>query len=208
MTAEATGPVPMREPQLRGQTVVLIGGSSGIGLETARLARAEGAEVILTGRDQGRLSAAAAQVGAQSTFAFDATDPERLGRFFAELPGPVDHVLSTAGGNYYARLADLDFVEAQRLLASFHSLISERASTRLDSWLEQCEHSGIGEFVRFAQGLRRDDAAVRTALRYPWSQGPVEGQINRLKLLKRQMYGRAGFALLKQRMLAQSTFPP
>jgi NAD(P)-dependent dehydrogenase (short-subunit alcohol dehydrogenase family) len=116
MTTETTGSFPAREPQLFGQTVVLIGGSSGIGLETARLARAEGAEVILTGRDQGRLAQAAEQVGAHSTFAFDATNPDRLGQFFAELPGPVDHVLSTAGGNYYARLADLDFAEAQRLL--------------------------------------------------------------------------------------------
>jgi transposase len=98
--------------------------------------------------------------------------------------------------------------EAQRLLASFHSLVTERASARFDAWLEQCEHSGIAEFVRFAQRLRRDDAAVRAALRSPWSQGPVEGQINRLKLLKRQMYGRAGFALLRQRVLAQSPLPP
>jgi transposase len=98
--------------------------------------------------------------------------------------------------------------EAQRLLASFHSLITERASTRLDGWLEQCEHSGIAEFIRFARRLRRDDAAVRAALRYPWSQGPIEGQINRLKLLKRQMYGRASFALLRQRMLTQPALPP
>jgi transposase len=98
--------------------------------------------------------------------------------------------------------------EAQRLLVSFHSLIAARACACLDGWLEQCEHSGIAEFVRFAQGLRRDDAAVRAALRYPWSQGPVEGQVNRLKLLKRQMYGRAGFALLRQRMLAQPALPP
>jgi len=98
--------------------------------------------------------------------------------------------------------------EAQRLLVSFHSLITERACARLDGWLEQCEHSGIAEFVRFGQGLWRDEAAVRAALRYPWSQGPVEGQINRLKLLKRQMYGRAGFALLRQRMLAKPPLPP
>jgi transposase len=101
--------------------------------------------------------------------------------------------------------------EAQRLLASFHSLITERASARVDGWLEQCERSGLAEFVRFAHGLRRDDAAVRAALRYPWSQGPVEGQINRLKLLKllkRQMYGRASFALLRRRMLAQPALPP
>lgn len=97
---------------------------------------------------------------------------------------------------------------SQHLLTTFHSLITERACTRLDSWLELCEQSGIAEFVRFAHGLRRDEAAVRAALRYPWSQGPVEGQVNRLKLLKRQMYGRAGFALLRRRMLAQPPLPP
>jgi transposase len=91
--------------------------------------------------------------------------------------------------------------EAQQLLTTFHMLVTERASAQLDCWLQQCERSGIAEFVRFAQGLRRDnrdEAAVRAALCYPWSQGPVEGQINRLKLLKRQMYGRAGFALSTQ----------
>ena len=103
-----------REPALAGQTVVLIGGSPGIGLETARLARAEGADVILVGRDPDRLAAAAESVGAKGTAVFDATEPDRLEGFFADLPGPVDHVLVTAGGNYYVRLADLDFAEARR----------------------------------------------------------------------------------------------
>jgi NAD(P)-dependent dehydrogenase (short-subunit alcohol dehydrogenase family) len=113
MTAPA-GSADPREPRLAGQTVVLIGGSAGIGLETARQARAEGADVILIGRDPDRLKIAAADVDAVSTAAFDATDPVRLEQFFAELPGPVDHVLVTAGGNYYVRLADLDFAEARR----------------------------------------------------------------------------------------------
>jgi NAD(P)-dependent dehydrogenase (short-subunit alcohol dehydrogenase family) len=101
---------------LEGQAVVLIGGSAGIGLETARLARVEGADVILVGRDPDHLKQAAAEVDARTTAAFDATDPERLEQFFAELPGPIDHVLVTAGGNYYARLADLDFAQARRLI--------------------------------------------------------------------------------------------
>jgi NAD(P)-dependent dehydrogenase (short-subunit alcohol dehydrogenase family) len=103
-----------REPRLLGQTVVLVGGSAGIGLETARQARAEGADIVLIGRDASRLEQAAKEVEAQSTAAFDASDPERLTQFFADLEDPVDHVLVTAGGNYYARLADFDFAEARR----------------------------------------------------------------------------------------------
>ncbi|MDQ1657355.1 MAG: hypothetical protein QOD41_2438 [Cryptosporangiaceae bacterium] len=114
MTTATPVPAARRAPQLAGQTVVLIGGSAGIGLETARQARAEGADVVLVGRDPGRLDHAAADVGARSTAAFDATDPGRLEQFFEELPGPADHVLVTTGGNYYARLADLDFAEARR----------------------------------------------------------------------------------------------
>jgi NAD(P)-dependent dehydrogenase (short-subunit alcohol dehydrogenase family) len=103
-----------REPQLAGQVVVLIGGSAGMGLETARLARAEGADVVLTGRDPDRLTSAAADVGARSTAAFDATDQDALGQFFTDLPGPVDHVLVTGPGPYYAPLADLERERAHR----------------------------------------------------------------------------------------------
>jgi NAD(P)-dependent dehydrogenase (short-subunit alcohol dehydrogenase family) len=103
-----------REPDLLGQTVVVIGGSAGIGLETARRARAEGADVILTGRTADRLADAARDVGALSTAAFDATDPDRLERFFDELPGPIDHVLLSGSGPYYAPLREADFEEARR----------------------------------------------------------------------------------------------
>ena len=78
--------------ELAGQTVVVIGGSSGIGLETARRAHAEGAEVILTARDHDRLSRVGRELGA-SIAAFDATDFERLAKFFHELPAAIDHVL-------------------------------------------------------------------------------------------------------------------
>ncbi len=95
----ATTPVPApREPELAGQTVVVIGGSAGIGLETARRARAEGAAVILTGRDPDRLKQAALEVGAPRTAAFDATDPAALDRFFQDLPEPIDHVMVTGPG--------------------------------------------------------------------------------------------------------------
>ena len=105
-----------REPELLGQTVVVIGGSAGIGLETARRARAEGAEVILTGRTPDRLEAAARELGAQRTAAFDAADPEALAQFFASLPDQIDHVMATAGGPYYAPLAEFDVEGAKRAL--------------------------------------------------------------------------------------------
>jgi len=103
---------------LDGQTVVVIGGSAGIGLETARLARAEGAEVVLTGRNKERLERAAGELGARSIAAFDATDFTRLGKFFADLPTPIDHVLVTGPGPYYAPLAEFDFDAARRDLES------------------------------------------------------------------------------------------
>ena len=103
-----------REPELNGQTLVVIGGSAGIGLETARRARAEGADVILTGRNSERLERAARELGALSSAAFDAADPDRLARFFADLPNPIDHVMVTAGRPYYTRLADMDFAQAHR----------------------------------------------------------------------------------------------
>jgi NAD(P)-dependent dehydrogenase (short-subunit alcohol dehydrogenase family) len=112
-TAVRTSPT-QREPALIGQTVVLLGGSAGIGLETARLARAEGADVILVGRNPERLERAAQEVDAKSTAAFDATDLEALERFFDDQPKPVDHVLVTAGGPHYQPLAEMDFAEARR----------------------------------------------------------------------------------------------
>jgi NAD(P)-dependent dehydrogenase (short-subunit alcohol dehydrogenase family) len=101
------------EPQLAGQTLVVIGGSSGIGLETARHARQEGADVILTARNADRLQRVGLELGAR-TAAFDATDFDRLERFFDELPTPIDHVLVTGPGPYYAALADFDFEKARR----------------------------------------------------------------------------------------------
>ena len=100
--------------ELAGQTVVVIGGSAGIGLETARGARTAGADVVVTGRDPERLRRAASELEARSTAAFDATDFEQLGRFFDELPTPIDHVLVTGPGPYYAPLADFDLEAARR----------------------------------------------------------------------------------------------
>jgi NAD(P)-dependent dehydrogenase (short-subunit alcohol dehydrogenase family) len=112
-----------REPDLLGQTVVAIGGSAGIGLETARRARAEGANVILTGRDPERLERAANELGALNTAAFDAHDPASLERFFAGLTAPIDHVMVTAGAPHYARLQDITFDQA-RAAISEHLLLA------------------------------------------------------------------------------------
>ena len=114
MSTATTTSNSQREPELVGQTVVVIGGSAGIGLETARRARAEGAKVILAGRSPERLQRAATEVDALSTTAFDATDFKLLERFFDDLPTAVDHVLVTGPGPYYAPLADLDFDKARR----------------------------------------------------------------------------------------------
>src|SRR5436305_1160017 len=108
MSTKTTAAHIAREPRLLGQTVVLIGGSAGIGLETARLARAEGADVILTGRDPERLERAGRDVGARSTAAFDANDAGALKRFFDDLPDPIDHVLVTGPGPDYAPMLEMD----------------------------------------------------------------------------------------------------
>jgi NAD(P)-dependent dehydrogenase (short-subunit alcohol dehydrogenase family) len=112
----ATIPSPIHhEPALLGQTVIVIGGSSGIGFETARRASAEGAKVILAARDPERLKHAATEVGASSTAAFDATDPVAIERFFRDLP-MIDHVMVTAGRPYYGRLADMDFAKIRDVI--------------------------------------------------------------------------------------------
>jgi NADP-dependent 3-hydroxy acid dehydrogenase YdfG len=82
------------------QTVIVIGGSSGDGFETARRAGTEGAKVIITGRDATRPRNAADEVGALDAIAFDARDPDALYRFFQALPKSFDHLMVTAGGPY------------------------------------------------------------------------------------------------------------
>jgi NAD(P)-dependent dehydrogenase (short-subunit alcohol dehydrogenase family) len=132
MSTAITATHILREPELPGQTVVVIGGSAGIGLETARRARAEGAKLILTGRSPERLQRAASEVHALSTTAFDATDPELLGKFFRDLPGSIDHIMVTAGRPYYGRLIDLDLAAARRALDEHFSLFIEIARNAAD----------------------------------------------------------------------------
>jgi len=111
-----------REPDLLDQTVVVIGGSSGIGLETARRARAEGADVVLTARNPERLESAAAEVGAMSTATFDAADPGAMQSFFADLPTPIDHVLVSGGGPKYQPPLEMTREEARGALTDHHLL--------------------------------------------------------------------------------------
>ncbi len=99
---------------MTGQTVVVIGGSSGIGLETARLARMRGADVVLAARNPEKLRAAAGEVGAREAVAFDLTDLERLEGFFDQLVDPFDHVFVTGPGPYYSSVAEMDFDLARR----------------------------------------------------------------------------------------------
>ena len=101
VTIATTAVSTQRKPELLGQTVVVIGGSACRGLETARRARAEGARLILTGRNEERLKQAALELDAQRTAAFDANDPASLQSFFQDLPTPIDHVMVTAGAPHY-----------------------------------------------------------------------------------------------------------
>jgi NAD(P)-dependent dehydrogenase (short-subunit alcohol dehydrogenase family) len=116
-----------REPELLGQTIVLVGGSAGIGLETARRARSEGADVILTGRNPDRLGLAAAEVGACRTAAFDAADAVALRGFFDGLPEPIDHVMVTAGGPSYRPLLEMDAAQVRDALGDHAGLDLEVA---------------------------------------------------------------------------------
>jgi NAD(P)-dependent dehydrogenase (short-subunit alcohol dehydrogenase family) len=112
-----------REPELAGQTVAVIGGSSGIGLETARRARTEGADVILVGRNRDRLDRAAQELGAQRTAAFDATDSGALATFFRGLPGPIDHVMVTGGGPTYGPILEMDSAQVRQALTDHATLM-------------------------------------------------------------------------------------
>jgi transposase len=94
-----------------------------------------------------------------------------------------------------------EVAEAIELAQDFAQLVRQRAPARLDAWLTRAMKSPLGAFQRFATRLREDYDAVKAGVMLPWSNGPVEGQINRLKRLKRQMFGRATLDLLQQRFL-------
>jgi transposase len=91
--------------------------------------------------------------------------------------------------------------EAYGLAQEFGKLIRQRQGEKLEEWLHRAEASVIVELNHFATGLRGDYQAVKAALSYEWSQGQVEGQVNRLKFIKRQGYSRANSDLLRKRVL-------
>jgi len=106
--------------------------------------------------------------------------------------------------DYLKRLCDADgaLADARRLTQTFNGMVRNLEGDKLDGWLQEAEACASPAMRRFAAGLRKDLSAVRAGLTEPWSNGPVEGFIHKLKLLKRQGYGRSGFDLLKARMLA------
>jgi transposase len=91
--------------------------------------------------------------------------------------------------------------KTRQLAQDFQRIVRERQAPSFEVWLRTCETAGIPEFANFATGLRQDDQAVKAALTFAWSNGQTEGQVNKLKLLKRQMYGRANLDLLRLRAL-------
>jgi NAD(P)-dependent dehydrogenase (short-subunit alcohol dehydrogenase family) len=123
----------VRGPALTDETVVVIGGSAGIGMETARLAQLEGARVVLAARNRERLEAAADELGAWRSSALDARDPGAIERFFREFADPIDHVMVTAGAPYYAPLADIDLDEAALALQDHPLLMVSVARQALHS---------------------------------------------------------------------------
>lgn len=97
-----------------------------------------------------------------------------------------------------------DLAMAQELVESFAGIVRGGEAGGLAGWLGEAERSYLPEIRTFARGVRQDEAAVEAAISLPWSKGQVEGHLNRLKMLKRQMYGRAGFELLKRRVLGSA----
>lgn len=99
---------------------------------------------------------------------------------------------------------DAQIAQTFELIQEFTVMLRERQGEKLDAWLQKVEEQGVSELQSFAQGLRRDYDAVKAGLTLVWSQGQVEGQVHRLKLLKRQMYGRESFQILRKRVLQRA----
>ena len=104
--------------------------------------------------------------------------------------------------------AHASFSWMHTLAAGFREALHSKNGERMKDWIYAATQSGVGPIIRFAYGIRRDHDAVIAAVESDWSSGQVEGQINRLKTIKRQMYGRAGFTLLRARVLPNAVASP
>jgi transposase len=98
------------------------------------------------------------------------------------------------------------FAVMRKLVFSFRAILRGGKVASLHRWMEEARKTGIYSLVRFVRTLKQDLSAVEAAVSKPWSNGPVEGKVNRLKMLKRQMYGRAGIELLRARLLPEPAF--
>jgi hypothetical protein len=117
------------------------------------------------------------------------------------LQAPED--LSPLEAAYVSDLLDRATAVAtsQEAVRTFFTRLDERPGDQLDAWLERADARGVRALAAFAAGIRRDEQAIRAAFELPWRPGQTAGQVNRLKLLKRQMYGRAKLDLLRRRVL-------
>jgi transposase len=111
--------------------------------------------------------------------------------------------LTAEQASFLTRLSALspEIRHARRFAVTFRRLLRKRLSAQFPQWLARAERNPVPELRSFALGLHQEYAAVAAAFQYRWSNGPVEGHVNRLKTIKRQMYGRANFDLLQQRVL-------
>jgi transposase len=125
--------------------------------------------------------------------------PQRVAGLYVSRPADLTETQQT-----YLRAvvqADTTLAVAYSLAQAFATMLRSRQGERLDHWIAAAQACGIAELRRFASGLLADRDAVQAGLTLCWSQGQVEGHVHRLKLVKRSMYGRAGFTLLRQRVL-------
>ena len=138
-----------------------------------------------------------------STPAARQVSPRQLTWVLLGGPRVVEATTQRLAGQFREKTPEVD--QAVQLAKEFAALLRHQRGDQLDAWLNRAAASGLASF---AAGLRRDQAAVQGAVTSPWSQGQVEGHVNRLKMLKRQMYGRASFSLLRSRVvLGQNRAP-
>lgn len=139
---------------------------------------------------------------AQSSPPLVASRPVRIREIAFAFLGPPEALEPTQQDYVVQLCADHPgLAAAYRLTQGFVRLLHERQGAALDAWVTQVAADGLPHLRAFAMGLRQDWAAVQAGLTLPWSNGPTEGQVNRIKMIKRTMFGRAGFALLRQRVL-------